>query len=283
VSVLRIAVLLTCHNRRARTLTCLSSLAEQPFTEERILDVVLVDAGSSDGTAEAVSSSFPQVRVLRRGPELFWNSGMRVALADAYQRDPDYYLWLNDDVELDPDAIDALVTCHRELSRDGRGPAIVVGSTRDPTNGHVTYGGVVRPDRWRRMRYELVAPGQGPLRVDTMNGNCVLVPRSVVARIGNLSTAYTHAFGDYDYGHRAGLADCEVWIAPGTVGTCARNPPPKRSPTMTEFHRQLTSPTGKLPPADWVRFTRRWAGPAWPIQALIPYVRRYAHWIAGRG
>lgn len=281
MSVERIAVLLTCHNRRSRTLSCLESLTKQRCSESFSVDVVLVDAGSSDGTAEAVAASFPHVRILRRGPELYWNSGMRVALADAYQRDPDYYLWLNDDVELDPEAIAVLLTSHREVSREVGHPTILVGSTRDPSSEAVTYGGVVRRDRLRRMRYELVEPADHPVRVETMNGNCALVPRSVVARIGNLAAAYVHAFGDHDYGHRAGRAGCEVWIAPGTAGTCGRNAPATPSRTMAEFRRQLTSPTGSLPRGDWINFTRRWAGPAWPIQALVPCVRQHARWIAG--
>ena len=277
----RLAVLLTCHNRVDRTVACLAALFAQ--TEPTVeFNVILVDAGSSDGTATTVRQNFPDVTVLERGPELFWNGGMRVALAEGYARDPDLYLWLNDDVALDPDAVHTLLRCHDGLNRTRSAPAIVVGSTRDPVTGAATYGGVVRPDRWRPMRYQLVVPGEQAEQVETMNGNCVLLPRAVVDRIGNLARVYTHGMGDYDYGHRAARAGCEIWIAPGTVGTCARNPAPTRAPSLTEQQQRLTSPTGGLPPDEWFTFVRRWAGPLWPVYAVSPYIRRYARWATRR-
>ena len=225
---LRIATVLTCHNRRDRTLSCLNSLSSQ-VAQDRSVQVVLVDAGSKDGTPHAVREHFPDTTLIERGPELFWNGGMRVAMARAYEDDPDLYLWLNDDVELDRDAISRLVACHLELRSARSAPCIVVGSTHDPDTGDHTYGGVVRIHRLRPMRYELVPPTDVCQRVETMNGNCVLVPREVVARIGSLARGFTHGFGDYDYGHRAQRAGCEVWIAPRTIGTCSRNAPAERA------------------------------------------------------
>lgn len=52
-----IAVLMTCHNRRALTVRCLESLAAQPgFTASALF---LVDDGSSDGTGDAVGRGCP--------------------------------------------------------------------------------------------------------------------------------------------------------------------------------------------------------------------------------
>jgi GT2 family glycosyltransferase len=281
MNVPRVTALLTSHNRVARTTSCLRALVSQARAICS-LDVVLVDAGSTDGTAAAVRREFPVVRVLERGPELFWNGGMREAFAHAYQGDPDLYLWLNDDVELDVDALSRLLDCHRGLVEEGAPPSIVVGSTRDPDSAAPTYGGVVRPSPWRPLSYELVAPGEARLPAETMNGNCVLVPRDVVARIGSLAAVYTHGMGDYDYGHRAVRAGCEVWVAPGTIGTCSRNPPAERAETLTQQGRKLISPRGGLPPSEWFTFARRWAGPLWPLFAVSPYVRRLARWALRR-
>lgn len=278
----RVAVLLTCHNRVDRTTACLESLCSQSHLTTPSLQVVVVDAGSGDGTREAVEQRFPEVELLKRGPDLFWNGGMRVALAHAYERDPDYYLWLNDDVELDRDAVRTLLDCHLALKASRPNPAIVVGSTRDPATGKLTYGGVVRPHRWRPMRYELVEVAHEAQRAETMNGNCVLVPREVVSRIGNLAAAYTHGMGDYDYGHRATRAGCEVWVAPDTIGACARNPSRTRAGSLDEHRRRATNPTSGLPPAEWFTFARRWAGPLWPVFGVSPYVRRFLRWATNR-
>jgi GT2 family glycosyltransferase len=278
----KVGVLVTCHNRVERTVSCLDSMQGQVESADANVQVVLVDAGSTDGTREAVKDRFPEVTVLARGPELFWNGGMRVAFAHAYEQDPDLYLWLNDDVDLDTDALATLLATHERLASERPNPCIVVGSTRDPITAVPTYGGVVRPDRWRPMRYELVQPGPEPRPAETMNGNCVLIPRDVVARIGSLSSAYTHGMGDYDYGHRAARAGCEVWTAPGTIGTCARNPPASRASSLEEHRQRVTSPTGGLPPGEWFTFVRRWAGPLWPVYGVSPYIRRSTRWLARR-
>ncbi len=63
---LRVAVVMITHNRCAevlRSLGYLTRLPEQPR-------IVLVDNGSTDGTAEAVARQFPQVEVLQAGANL---------------------------------------------------------------------------------------------------------------------------------------------------------------------------------------------------------------------
>jgi GT2 family glycosyltransferase len=74
-----IAVLLTCHNRRDKTITCLDSLYNCLLPSDFQLDVFLVDDGSSDGTSKAVSEKFPSVNVIQGNGNLFWNQGMRLA------------------------------------------------------------------------------------------------------------------------------------------------------------------------------------------------------------
>jgi glycosyltransferase involved in cell wall biosynthesis len=51
------------HNGRALLLECLQSLMTSTYAN---LQIVVVDNGSSDGSAEAVESRFPSVRVIRR-------------------------------------------------------------------------------------------------------------------------------------------------------------------------------------------------------------------------
>src|SRR5690606_12086568 len=128
-----------------------------------------------------------------------------------------------------------------------------------------TYGGRTRLSRLRRTRFSLVPPADHPQEVETFNGNVVLVPRAVATRIGHVDPAYRHSWADEDYGLRARAAGMSVWQAPGTVGTCARNPQPVfgRRPLRQEL-RELWG-MRLFFPSDWATFTRRWAGPAWPV------------------
>jgi GT2 family glycosyltransferase len=266
---------LTCHNRRAQTLACLASLASQQT--DRVIRAVLLDDGSTDGTAEAVRREYGWVEVIKGDGSRYWNGGTFDAFTAARAHDPDYYLWLNDDTVLDFDALDRLTAAHRKLVEAGA-DGLVAGSVRDPISGHHTYGGVRRTNSWwRPAAFERVPPTDSIQHVDTVNGNCVLIPRSIVAAIGVNDPAFTHGIGDFDYGLRANSAGFAIAVAPGTVGTCERNPPAppldgNLQQRVGEAWRRATSPKG-LPPRDWARFMRRWGGPLWPLFWASPYGR----------
>lgn len=267
----QIAALLTVFNRRDQTLEALRRLFANTIPGVQ-LTVTLLDDGSTDGTAQAVTAEFPGVEVVRGDGSHFWNGGMRAAWQVAAGRNPDFYLWLNDDTLLDPGAVERLL----RTSAFFADRAIVVGSTRDAVTGEPTYGGVRRGSTRRPLRFQTVVPGLVPQRADTMNGNCVLVPRSVVSRVGILSAAFTHGMGDFDYGLRAKQRGVEVWVAPGFVGTCTRNQVEGtwQDASLPRWVRWSKVRSVKaLPPREWATFTSRHGGPLWWLTFMAPYAR----------
>ena len=273
----RTAVLITCHNRKPKTLACLAALFNQLLSPEVTIDVYLVDDGSTDRTAEEVHQAYPQVKILQGDGSLFWNGGMRKAFAEALKQDYDYYLWLNDDTVLYPEAIASLLKTYHCLAAQGNKRAIVVGSTCHPETGELTYGGVVRSTWWHPFKYRLVEPGTEAKPAETMNGNCVLIPRAVVQVLGNLDPAFSHSIGDIDYGLRAQRQGCSVWVAPGYAGKCQTNPPQGNSwldPDFTLRQRwQAVTHNKGLPPVESKVFCQRHAGLLWTFYWVLPYVR----------
>ncbi len=79
----RVSVVIPVHDRREATLAAIDSIAAQAFGDH---EVIVVDDGSTDGTADAVRAERPGVRVLRlpenRGPAAARNAGTAVALGD---------------------------------------------------------------------------------------------------------------------------------------------------------------------------------------------------------
>jgi GT2 family glycosyltransferase len=259
----RIDVLMTSHNRREKTLACLTSLAGQASGLD--LCVVLVDAGSADGTREQVAERFPDVLLVEEGPDVFWGQGMRTAGIRA-RADADYHLWLNDDVVLTDSAL-------ADLLRWGRPDRIVVGKLQDD-QGHPTYGGLLARPR-RRLTMRPAPVSAEPLPVDTLNGNVVLVGRAVREVVGAVrGDLFPHAFGDIDYGYTAVDAGFEVVQAPGIVGECSHNPPPasRRLPRLSERWKALVS-TKELPPSMWRRACLRYGGFLAPAYFVLPYLR----------
>lgn len=272
----RVHVLMTVHDRKGETLSCLSRLAAESENLGARVKVILVDDGSKDGTAAAVRHQFPEVQLVEGSGHLYWNGGMRRAFEVAMREDPEFYLLLNDDTHLLPGALRTLLTTHAEQTgKDGR-PCIVVGSTIDPVTGKHSYGGWRRGGWLNPVRLERIPPGPQPKPCDTLHGNCVLVPREVVRRIGNLDPAFTHSMGDIDYGFRAVRAGCALWIAPGYVAECVENAGKglfvEASLGVREQWRRIIGPKG-LPPSAWLLFTSRHCGPLWPLVFCSPYVK----------
>jgi GT2 family glycosyltransferase len=271
-----VAALLTCFNRREKALSALGAIFAQREAVPRRLTVILVDDGSTDGTAEAVASAYPAVRILRGDGSLFWNGGMRVAFAEAMRSDFDYYLWLNDDTSLFPEALDSLLSSAQSLQREGR-TAIVTGSTCDLVRKDWTYGGFRRRLSWRGLQILSVQPLPDALQsCDTMNGNCTLIPRAVSQKVGNLDAAFQHGMGDFDYGFRARAAGFEISLAPGFVGTCAGNSDAgtwrDKGTPFSKRWRHLISRKG-LPFKEWLIYTHRHCGPLWPLYTVSPYLK----------
>lgn len=217
----RIAVLMTCHNRRGLTLACLARLVRQDLFDPTRL--YLVDDGSSDGTGAAVRAMLPQARVIEGDGTLFWNGGMRLAWEMAKQQGGhDFYLWLNDDVALTDDCLAMLVADAQALAPRG-GAVIVAAATTDPDQATITYGAQRRPRADRPLRFDLMAANGQPQPADTISGNIVLVSAAAEARLGNLSPQFEHIYGDLDYGLRARAAGIPVALASRIGGTCTAN------------------------------------------------------------
>jgi len=272
----RLAVLMTCHNRVTNTKDCLTTLKKQkPFGAS--VDLFLVDDGSTDGTALAVDSIFPEASVIRGDGSLYWCGGMRVAFAQAIQEGYDFYLWLNDDTHLDEDALLRLFQTYADASSQPGGSLIIVGSTRERESGAMTYGG------WRQrvgklgsISWEKISPQMEYwIPCDTMNGNCVLISRAVVEKNGNLDINFTHSMGDLDYGLRAKKVGCKIVIAPGYYGVCSANDgaglwTDDRLPLLVRW-RKLLGPKGS-PIKEWMVFSRRHKGHLWILVWLSPYL-----------
>jgi GT2 family glycosyltransferase len=270
--MMRIAAVLTCFNRREKTLAALKALYANELPRGASLHVFLTDDGSRDGTGDAIREAYPDVRVFQGDGSLYWNGGMRMAFGQALSESFDYYLWLNDDTLFFPDSLTRLLNTAANLAQ----PGIVVGSAQESETGPVTYGGLNQISALRRLNYRVMTPADVPVPCDTMNGNCVLIPAKIATDLGNLDPAFIHGMGDFDYGLRARAAGYGIWVMPGFAGVCGRNPVPPatvdRNLPRRQRLRKLIEPK-VLPPGPWRTYAKRHGGMAWPIYWLWPYLK----------
>ena len=287
-----LAVVLTCYNRKHKTLTCLEGLlsVESEFAQ---VTVYLVDDGCTDGTSEAVSSQYPEVNILYGTGDLFWNRGMNLAFSAAVSVGYDFYLWVNDDVEFYTGVIDKLIFAYDQLSVH-RKDIIISGPTVDRTETIMTYGGfkpqkTIKPYDVRKI--SRITEEYQPLLI--FHGNCVLIPHIVVQKIGVNDPYYQHAFGDNDYSLMAAKAGCKAFLANFSVGICERHddsfvfldesvPIKKR---LESLHSKMNQPK-----TDLKHYCKKFFGIWWPykywsadIRIVISGVRyKIMHLTGGR-
>lgn len=263
----RIAVLMAAHNRCGMTVRALQSLMAASNVFD--LTVVLLDDGSTDGTTEAAKATWPGVIVLPGDGNAFWNGGMHQAWTHALTLDVAGYLWLNDDVMLDDDALARLAA---EWTKQGGAdkPFILVGATRDEA-GDLSYGGQRLIRNPFALRFERLPAADVLTRAETFNGNIVLVSGATQKKIGINDRQFLHTLGDIDYGLRASRAGIPVLVMPGTLGVCNNNIPMSYNVgTLRERFRRITSHRG-IPPRNWWRITRRYSGVWMPLHFILPY------------
>ena len=273
-----IAVIMACHNRREHTLSCLKAFNQQTIIDDLVVEVYLLDDGSTDGTSDAVKAEFPAVHILQGDGTLYWNRGMYESFSAAIRKGFDYYLWLNDDSLLYDHALESLLDTKAYLENHGYQYTIVGGAMQHPVSGKFTYGGIKKRRRAKfgPVTLDRIAPTDKPIQCDALNGNCVLIPASVVDKVGNLDPVYLHVGGDHDYSFRALQKGCTVWLAPGYLGTCTDNSVEGTWHDVTlpimERIRQLHSPRGYRFMERAV-YLKRHHGAWWPAQLIWPYIK----------
>lgn len=234
---MKLAVIMTVHNRADKTAVCLKSLqkAAKKFfgASHHKLSVYLTDDGSTDETHRIVVNSELRTQVIQGSGELYWNGGMLKAWQEAIKGNYDFYLWLNNDVELFENALALLFDTNRNNT------GVVVGATCQTNSKDISYGG-------RDVHGKLINPGFDR-EIYFANGNVVLIPRYVCNLIGLLDARYRHGFGDWAYSHRLKEVGFSIKATNKFIGTCDTNPLPdylNPGKRIADRFRSIRSPKG---------------------------------------
>ena len=111
------------------TIACLRSIYENPPRGD--FEVIVVDNNSEDGSAEKISSEFPQVNLIKSKENLGFSRGNNLGFEQAKY---DIYLLLNSDTEVHDNALANL-----QLFLDSNPNASVVGGKNLNSDGSLQY------------------------------------------------------------------------------------------------------------------------------------------------
>lgn len=228
----KIAVLLTCHNRKAKTISCLKSLFEsyRQYLSETdkslLMKVFLVDDGSTDGTSDEIKNSFIDqtcdIQIIQGNGNLFWARGMVLAWKTAMntKEEWDFFLLVNDDTFIYKGCFHELFETHKYSIVNFGEYGLYSGITCKI--GHpdsITYGGAVWTNKFM-VKCRQLKPSSNPQMCDVANANILLVPIEVVNKIGILNDAYQHGFADYEYSMKARKENIPVLVTSTICGEC---------------------------------------------------------------
>jgi GT2 family glycosyltransferase len=165
-----------------------------------------------------------------------------------------HVLWLNDDVELFPHAIDSLISLMKSSETD-----IVVGQTTSKS-GMPSYGGFVKRSRFAPLHFDAVLAGEKPVKAETFNGNIVLLGRKALETLGPFLPGYKHYLADIAYGLEATRKGLNILVAPSSLGMCEPNL--RQNPARTSSGAEHSSWVANSPAMDVLNSVRRnfWFG-----------------------
>jgi len=205
-----VSIIISSYNDRENLYECLSSLRKLNYPR---YEVIVVDAGSTDGTPEMVKENFPEVRLVeagRIGIGEAINTGIRHARGDYL------VLELNTDEVVDKDWLRALVRAMDSSSDVG----IVVGKrlVYDTNTMECVAGGV------RYLTGRLTCMGErsggtgGRRATEDLEWACIfLVKRKVIERIGLFDEDYYIYLEDIDFCLRARRAGFKIVFTPDAL------------------------------------------------------------------
>lgn len=199
----KICIVIPVHNRIDFTVGCIKSLMKQTV---KGFEIVVVDDGSTDGTSETISKSFPEVTVLKGDGNLWWSGATNLAIKYALKNDFKYIICLNNDTEVMPDYIEKMI-----YWAEKKPTALFDSMVYDISTGEPFYGGVKMD--WRRGKTELLIDKipkeefHGLIEVTHMNGWGLWIPAVVFDKIGLFDAKnFPQKAADNDFTLRANRA-----------------------------------------------------------------------------
>ena len=264
-----IYVLAPVHNRRALTerfARCLATQTDQAF------HLVLVDDGSTDGTAETVLSILPSATVIRGTGDWWWAGSLERA-REWLQRRPvrpdDLVLIANDDTAFGPEF---LARARAVLASSPR--TLLLAAPRGP-DGTPLPSGAVRVD-WSSLSLEPATPD----RADCCPTRGLFLLASDFLGLGSFHTVLLpHYLSDYEFTLRASrqgyrfASDDSVWLEKNELATGIRA---RDLTSVRAYLRSVLTIKATKNPLYWSSFVLLAAPRRSVVRNLVRVWRRFA-------
>ena len=258
---IRISTILCNYNTRddlARTLGVLTA-ATVPDHE-----IIVVDNDSRDGSAAMVRSNYPDVRLIESGANLWFSGGNNLGLRAAQG---DYALILNPDTIVEPNTLPILAAyldAHPEVGAVTPRMTFSDGTRQSNCSQFSDYRGFwldytllgMLLGSWRARHLQAMWYAdwdrESTRAVEVAPGSCIMVRRSLVARVGYFDERLKLFFTDDDLCRRIIATGAQIHYVVGTTIVHDEHASLKQVPRLTQ----------RVYWADLIAYTRKYHGRA---------------------
>lgn len=185
-------------NRKEFTVRCLEALAVQTVGDVKY---IVVDDGSTDGTAEIIKQHWPNTQIITGPGNWWWAKSMQVGVEYALTRanSDDYIVAVNNDQYAKPDAIEQLVASSKKNATTAGGA--IVGSVSIQYDDKTTVYDTAHTINWDKHAYTAIPyqpTGEYTGAIDVLTCRLTLFPVPAL-RVANFDGKhFPHYLGDND-------------------------------------------------------------------------------------
>jgi GT2 family glycosyltransferase len=209
-----IAAVILNWNNYAESARCIRSI--RGSLGSRLVRIWVVDNGSLDQSGEMLEQEFPDVTFIFTGENLGFSGGMNAGLKVAYRENYEFFLIVNNDVEV----VDGFLDQPLEILSTDKNIGMVTGKclARKPAGRILHAGGHIDersirgiPRGWGEMdrgQYDNICDTQWAA------GTLCLFPRATLERLGFLPEEYFFGYEEYEYSTRALKAALRIVYCP---------------------------------------------------------------------
>lgn len=215
----KISIIIACHNNLDVLKHSIPSVYDESYS------IVLFDDGSTDGTYDWVKFNYPRIKILLGDGNYWWTGSVAKCVDYCLKQNTDYIVSVNADVLVTPASVKRLVKRSQDYA-----DAVIASLVVDVSTQHSVMWGGSRFQRVNKFlpvyasRYVYKAGHsvaeipKGLYEVDEVHGRGVVIPASVIKKLGNYDGAtFPQYGGDTEYSFRMKKNNIKMFVDPSSV------------------------------------------------------------------
>lgn len=212
-----ICIVIPTFNRKELLKTLIRQIYSQMIEDYNIKIIVVID-GSIDGTYEMLEKEFPDIHIVMGDGSWWYTKSMNEGFKFAEKLNPDYVLALNDDVEINRDYINNIISAYHSVENGSIIGSLCLSKSRPLLV--VSSGNILKNKVFGIYKHYLPFLSKqhpknlsGIKKTEILPGRGLLIPFSTLKALNYFDEKFVQYHSDGDFCLRAKKKDYSVYIS----------------------------------------------------------------------